>query len=111
MSLSEVYGLGERAVARRSDPDTSHDAALSVRDIKECRQAVLALFRLYGPMTDSVLVERAKQCGVRWSESGLRTRRKEVTFPNEIARPHLENTGRTETLKSGREAIVWAIQE
>ena len=112
---SEQLGLfgddGElSAHARRTDPQTSHDAARSLpsEKIRKSQEAVLRFMRESGPMTDETLVDdypiwarrgdRPKQ-----SSSGLRTRRNEL-----VRRKLVVDTGRTEVLSSGRKAIVWA---
>lgn len=86
------------AVARNTDPETSWEAARSVRDIRESQAEILALFRSHGPMTDEEARERYHG---RQSLSGFRTRRKELTdkgFIREVGR----KPGRT-----GRRMIVW----
>jgi hypothetical protein len=89
--------------ARTTDPGTSHAAAKSVVLITEKQQAVLRVFDVYGSMTDTELLERYRdQVGLpQQSDSGIRTRRHELT-----ERGHLAAVGET-TLPSGRRAIIW----
>lgn len=97
------------AHARRNDPSTSRKAAASVTGIRLSQAAVLKLFKDSGAMTDIELVDRyplfRKVTGItapRQSESGLRTRRKELV---DLGR--LEDSGVKKRLPSGRMAIVW----
>jgi hypothetical protein len=67
-------------VARRTDPETSHEAAASVEDLTEKRRLVLTLLREIGPCTDEWLVFCYPQYFPehRQSPSGIRTRRREL---------------------------------
>lgn len=94
------WARGERAVARRTDPDTSHDAAESIRNLRASQDAVLATFWRFGPMTDQELVDR--YAGPPQSTSGLRTRRHEL-----VDRGLIRDSGERRKLESGRLAIVW----
>lgn len=96
-----------QAVARRSDPGTSWAAAKSVSEtqMRISQQAVLSLFREYGPMTDEDMVRQYELRLHRLpmqSPSGLRTRRKELQEMGKV-----RDAGRKAQLKSGRMAIVW----
>lgn len=72
-----------RARARRADPETSHEAAKSVVELRKRQQAVLEVLKC-GPTTDEELV--CKYPYFAWEEadypkqspSGLRTRRSEL---------------------------------
>lgn len=69
--------------ARATDRDTSHEAAASV-DRTEGQAFVLGLFRKYGAMTDEQLLSVAgREPGPCRSPSGLRSRRSELSKPNE----------------------------
>lgn len=101
----------DRARARRMDPSTSHAAAASVRKLTEKQIALLAVFRLYYPMTDEELVERYEALQrvtgselPKQSRSGMRTRRAEL-----VRRGNIVNTGRKATMSTGRKAIVWGL--
>jgi hypothetical protein len=106
-TLSDAAGL-TTPVARRTDPITSHVAAESVKGLRDSQLALYDLFRRKGPMTN----ERAREeydeeylrnlTLPRQSESGLRTRRKELERLGWI-----EDTGDKVPLASGRMAIVW----
>lgn len=92
------------ALARPTDPETSHAAAASLDDVQESQKQVHRLLRMFGPMTDERLVLMARTTGWNVSPSGLRTRRHEL-----VAAGLVEDTGRRDTLASGRRAIVWAV--
>ena len=93
--------------ARATDPETSHQAAESVRgNLRESQETVLELFRTWGPMTDHTMVRKADKLSVRQSPSGLRSRRAEL-----VAMGLLEHTGGWQELPSGRKARVWRLVE
>lgn len=88
------------AVARRTDPGTSWEAARSVTGIRESQAEVLALFREHGPMTDEEA--RARYRG-KQSLSGFRTRRAEL-----VDRGLIRDTNERRGMTTGRRAVVWA---
>jgi hypothetical protein len=97
------------ARARTSDPDTSHAAAKSVKKMTLVQSRVWFLFGRKRAMTDTELIElwnREHQIFPdsypRVSESGLRTRRREL-----VDRGSLKDSGLRQTLPSGRKAILW----
>lgn len=101
------------ARARTTDPDTSHEAAQSVNGTIARNQGyVLQTFREnVFPMTDHALFESyaaLERPGIvgRQSESGIRTRRKEL-----VDRGVLEDSGVRVRLPSGRHAIRWQLVE
>lgn len=93
-----------RAVARRSDPATSHAAAASVMNIRAAHRRVAQLFTTYGAMSDEEALEAAKADGWSVSPSGLRTRRGELCPPRGAG---IRDSGRTRKLATGRDATVW----
>ena len=99
MSLLETV-----AKARRTDPQTSHDAADSVEDITATKRHILKLLRT--PKCDEQLVVMFRANGpvdLRMkSESGIRSRRAELVREGRVA-----DTGKRIKLASGRQAIVW----
>jgi hypothetical protein len=101
---SYLYGLSERARARRTDPETSHAAARSITNLRESQRDVLYMFLTYGEMTDVDLCALAKDRCISQSRSGLRTRRREL-----VDGGYLVDTGKRRKLDTGRMAIVWAI--
>ncbi|MDR7496819.1 MAG: hypothetical protein QN174_07670 [Armatimonadota bacterium] len=105
----EGYRQEPRAVARRTDPDTSHEAAASLpaQQVRASQEAVLDCLRRYGAMTDEQIAARyeASRRQYGWpaqSPSGLRTRRAEL-----VDQGLVEDSGLRRELASGRRAIVW----
>lgn len=88
------------ALARRTDPVTSHLAAQTV-DVKRGRHIVLTCLRQYGPCTDDMLYTDPIVYG-NLSPSGARTRRSELVQDGLV-----EDSGQRVTTQSGRKAIVW----
>jgi hypothetical protein len=91
--------------ARRDDPETSHEAAGSVRRISETQEAILSILEAQGPLTDDRIAryynwhpEQYPRC----SPSGLRTRRSELQKAGKV-----EDSGVRVRMESGRNAIVW----
>jgi hypothetical protein len=114
-SQLSIFDQGNSAVARRSDPETSHEAAASVKNIRESHAFVKMLFRKHGPMTD----EQAWKIYSRdylhhvsgapvMSPSGLRSRRAELTPPRGKG---IRDTGLKSKTTSNRNAVVWDIDE
>jgi len=98
----------------RTDPDTSREAAESVKRMTENRTAVLSLFRESGAMTDEEFVAAYTDRSAIGddslvpvqSESGLRTRRSEL-----VKMGWIEDSGETRLNATGRNCIVWrAVQ-
>ena len=94
------------ARARLFDPETSWDAAASVKDLTEKQEGVLQIFELYGTLTDEELIEvyahHTKMGRVPpQSESGIRTRRSELARAEE-----LEEAGYG-TTRAGRKCRRW----
>ncbi len=76
--------------ARRRDPDTSRAAAegQAADQVRASQARVLSMFKLYGDMTDQALLsylnDAERQAGLRpMSPSGARSRRSELSKPNE----------------------------
>lgn len=92
------------AHARRTDPDTSHDAAASLTDLRRRQAAVFAALLVLGPSTDERLVESYDALVPRLpqSPSGIRTRRSEL-----VARGLVHFTGDKQRIASGRLARIW----
>lgn len=87
------------ALARTTDPATSHAAAATVNRPRSHR-IVLTTLRLT-PMTDDDLVWL---CRDSLSPSRARTARCELVRDGLV-----RDTGRTERLRSGKHAIVWEV--
>ena len=103
---AELADLPLLAHARTDDPATSHEAAASVKGMRESHAAILRTFKRYGPMTDEEMIElyRTMPTVPRQSVSGLRTRRHELAVAGK-----LRDTGKREPMASGRQAIVWGL--
>jgi hypothetical protein len=97
----------DRAHARATDPETSHEAAESLKPkrLRDSQRAVFDLFAMYGAMTDQMLQRAAVIEKVGQSPSWIRTRRKELVDAGMIV-----DTGRKQKTKSGRRAIVWDLK-
>jgi len=89
----------EEPRARSTDPLTSHEAAASVRRIRESQQAILDVIVAAGPITDEAIFARLT---VKLSPSGARTRRAEL-----VERGLVVDSGETAILPSGRRSIKW----
>ena len=97
------------AAARRTDPETSHEAAESIRDLTERQWAVLASLDSHGEMADHVLVEYYgfRVPGVvEQSPQSIRSRRAELVKAGLV-----EHTGEYVKTYSGRRARVWAVTD
>jgi hypothetical protein len=67
------------AVARNSDPDTSWEAAHSLKNLTQIQNQVLGVLKQIGPATDEAIHEFYEWCyDIRVSPSTTRTRRKEL---------------------------------
>jgi hypothetical protein len=100
------------ALARLTDPETSHEAAESVKDITATQNAILKLLSIM-PMVDEDLIHYYQQqvsMGAdardfpRASESGIRSRRAELVRLGRVV-----DSGERNITVSRRKAIVWAV--
>lgn len=103
-----MYG-SNKPRARSTDPYTSHEAAESVDNVSDVQLAILRLFARLGPFSDHGLVHTYQSFTnsgrvPKASESGIRTRRKELQRMRLI-----EDNGGWVRLESGRKAILWEI--
>ena len=67
-----------RAVARRTDPETSREAADSLGDLTDLQVRVLNLLETIGAATDEALVDAYEARFGQVSPSTVRTRRREL---------------------------------
>jgi hypothetical protein len=99
--------IAPKPVARNTDPETSHQAAASVRGVTDTHKVILHL--LAKPMTDVELIEtfyKSVNRQVLWaSESGIRSRRSELVQSGKVI-----DSGAREKLPSGRNAIIWRLK-
>ena len=103
--------LSEFAHARNTDPETSHEAAASVKGLGAARDAVLWMFKRHGNLCDTELIYYYKSyVGSRrvpvQSDSGIRSRRAEL-----VKSGHLIATHQYATLKTGRRSVIWGYTE
>lgn len=93
------------AHARRTDPQTSHQAAERVRRIRESQADVLTAIRLFGPISDEQLIKKYRANVYMWqSDSGIRTRRSELVKLGVVVDSGLR--GRT---ASNRQTVLWKV--
>lgn len=94
------------ARARRSDPETSHEAAVSVQVVRQ-RSYVLAAARVLQEFDDNALQVRVREMypDQKFSDSGVRTRRSEL-----VNLGFIEDSGTRITLPTHRRAIVWRMK-
>lgn len=100
-----------KAVARTSDPITSHQAAASVKDINKTHERVLEVLERYGPATDEEIERYYYNLSelFEWpkaSPSGLRSRRAEL-----VAMGLVYDTGERGKTASGRATAIWELKE
>lgn len=93
--------------ARTTDPETSHEAAESVRSLTGTQNTILYLFAKFKHLTDDQLQAHYRRMvsqgdAPRASESGIRSRRAEL-----VALGKLQDSGERVKLDSGRNAILW----
>jgi hypothetical protein len=90
--------------ARTTDPETSHEAAMSVTNITPLKQEILQ--RLMTPMTDTDLYQLLRtDSRLIVTESGVRSRRSELVQVGLV-----RDTGKRVRLATGRRAIVWGTE-
>ena len=93
---------------RTTDPQTSHEAEISVTRVNAVQAAILRLLADQ-PMHDEELISRFNvmtNAGLlpMVSASGIRSRRAEL-----VSLGHVEDSGRRERTWSGRNTIVWQV--
>jgi hypothetical protein len=102
--------------ARNTDPDTSHEAAASISEdkIRKSQKAVLQLFKddpsgftdyeMVHVYNELMMMPTQYHLYPLQSESGLRTRRKEL-----VEKGLVKDSGRKAKLPSGRKGIIWEL--
>jgi len=92
---------GPEPVARATDPQTSWDAAKSVKGLTQTREAILGLLRaLPEGRTDEEIWKALP--AERTTLSGMRTRRAELVDMGLV-----KDSGKRVTGRTGRKMIVW----
>lgn len=95
----------EEARARMTDPETSYQAAASVKDLPKGQGLVLGvMLDLNRPVTDEELIAgyRVRAGMPPMSESGIRTRRSEL-----VEKGKVRDSGERGTTQAGRSTIKW----
>lgn len=95
------------AKARITNPQTSHNAAESVQNMTEKREAILHIFKVRSSLTDFELMEvyqEMQEFLPLQSESGIRTRRSEL-----VRMGLLKDGGERRPNENGRSCVVWTI--
>ena len=87
------------AFARKTDPRTSHEAADSVIEVTDTQYKIWSLLRK--PMSDEALVSAFRARGWLGSDSGIRSRRKDLVDLGVVVAKSYATT------KAGRKTIVW----
>lgn len=96
------HGPAPVPAARRTDPQTSHEAAQTVKNSAEVRERVYRLLTA-APLTDEgVQAAYFALYGQTASPSGLRTRRSELVDAGRV-----EATPDRRPTVAGRDSIVW----
>lgn len=98
-----------KAHTKTGHPETSHEAAssLSSDKIRQSQKDVLWVFRNFGKMADTELIEKYNRVGKpKQSPSGIRSRRSELRDRGLVAW-----SGEYRVLASGRKSRVWEIVE
>jgi hypothetical protein len=93
------------AAARRTDPETSWEAArAATQGLRQSLAAVLEAFQRLGPMTDETLVARYPADLPPQSPSGLRSRRAEL-----VSRGYIRFAGQYELTDTGNRTRLWEL--
>lgn len=90
--------------ARAGDPETSVEAAQSVRDRSILQEAILKILKRYGAKTDERIAQYLFDMGMATTPSGMRTRRREL-----VQMGMVQDTGKRRRTKAGRNSIVWGL--
>jgi len=94
--------LFDIAPTRTEDPETSHKAAASVKNLTEARQTILDVLCNFGPQTDEQILKSLSKVGLKISASGARTRRDELCQMGLVR--FSGSYGKTE---AGRQCRIW----
>lgn len=90
-----------KAHARKTDGQTSRDAAASVQNISETQEQILGILRALGPLTD----EEIQSAFVGYcSPSGLRSRRAELVRLGKV-----RQNARKGLTAANRVCAIWEI--
>jgi hypothetical protein len=97
------------AKARSTDPETSHEAGESIRDVSITQATVLELFIEHTSLTDLQLeqvynTEATKRSWKTQTPQSLRSRRSEL-----VTKGHLEFSGAWGESPTGLRARIWKV--
>lgn len=90
------------ALFRASDPETSRQAAASIRDINAHQALIYSVLLRIGPATHQDILAELDAVGAPISESGARTRCKEL-----CERGLVVDSGLRGVTASGRSSVMW----
>lgn len=93
-----------QAKARKTDPQTSHEAALSVGDLTKAQEQILGIIQERA-RTDEEIYALVVARRLPISVSGARTRRSELVDAGLV-----EDSGQTKLTGAGRKTIVWRVK-
>lgn len=91
------------ALARNTDPITSHEAAAGVRNLSFQKEAIIRALKVHGPMPDVRLIERTAFLS---SDQSIRSRRAELVRAG-LVRPHMVNGQQVYETINGFRHQVW----
>ena len=101
--------------ARRSDPESSHEAVPESQSISAVQERVMFLLHQYGPMHDRALISRYRSyypLPEQWaSDQSIRSRRSELCHPKH-GQPRVRFTGDWVWLpgkKRDRRHRIWEV--
>ena len=88
--------------ARTSNPETSHQAAASVKNLTKTKLFVLKALSKPRHDNEMVIVYRSYKTAPMASDQGIKSRRAEL-----VREGFIEDSGKRVVLPSGRKSIVW----
>jgi hypothetical protein len=105
MSLPAIHSTfgGDAARARRTDPETSHEAA-DLNDVNASIGAVLDTLTQYGPLADHELHTLMESLGYPYTPERVRTARAAL-----VQRARVVHTGDYRMTPRNRRTRVWAV--
>ena len=94
-------------LARKTDPETSHEAARNVKGetVARVRAAIISALASIQPATDEEIVDHCRNLDPTMTPSGVRTRRCELAY--EIP-PRVVFAGTGES-KAGNRCCLWRL--
>lgn len=94
-------------VARRTDPETSHEAARKVKaeTVARTKAAILTALAFLPPATDEDIVDHCQNLDPTMTPSGIRTRRNELAWETP---PRVVFCGYGET-RAGNRCRLWRL--